>query len=75
LVPSGKMTKEALDRAKAFKPAGWEGEPGFEYFGAELNGATDGGKPLLRSRCWKPGGARILVKNDGSVELEKTSSQ
>jgi hypothetical protein len=75
LVPSGKITKEALDQANAFKPAGWEGEPGFEYFGAEMNARADGGKTLLRSRCWKPGGARILVTNDGSVQLEKTSSQ
>jgi hypothetical protein len=75
LVSSGKITRAALDQAKAFKPAGWEGEPGFAYFGAELNNGPDAGKPLLRSRCWKPGGTRILVKNDGSVELEKASSQ
>jgi hypothetical protein len=75
LVSSGKIPRAALDQAKAFKPAGWEGEPGFEYFGAELNNGPDAGKPLLRSRCWKPGGTRILVKNDGSVELEKASSQ
>jgi hypothetical protein len=75
LVSKGKITKESLDEANAFKPKGWQGEPGFEYLGAELNDSSGGDKPLLRSRCWDAAGKRFVVTNDGSVQLEKVSSQ
>jgi hypothetical protein len=71
LTPSGKVTQELLDQFKNFKPDGWLGEPGFEYLGGELNDSSEGGKVLLRSRCWSPDGKRILATNDTSVELEK----
>jgi hypothetical protein len=72
LVTAGKLTKATLDEAQSFKPKGWEGEPGFEYFGAQLNESSEGGKPLLRCRCWMAGGKkRFIVSNDGSVELDK----
>src|SRR4029079_14534857 len=75
LAPSANVTQELLNKFKNFKPDGWLGESGFEYFGGELNDGSEGTKPLLRSRCWSPDGQRILVTNDTSVALEKTPSK
>jgi hypothetical protein len=68
---TGKITAEALEQARNFKPDKWLGEAGFEFLGADLNDSTEGGKPLVKSRCWDSRGRRIVGTNDTSVALYK----
>lgn len=71
LVASGAIEREVLDKAQSFRPAGWLGEPGFEYHGASMNDADPGSKLLLESRCHDANGKSIVVTNDTSVELAR----
>jgi hypothetical protein len=75
LAATGKISSEALDQAMTFKPDKWLGEAGFDFLGAGLNDSSEGGKPILKSRCWDSRGRRIMATNDASIELSQEPSR
>jgi hypothetical protein len=70
LVTAGALEREVLDKLQSFKPTGWQGEPGFEYRGANMNDSSPGDMILLIGRCQDAKGKGIVVTNDTSVELK-----
>jgi hypothetical protein len=69
LVTTEILEQDVLDKLQSFKPAGWQGDPGFDYRGANMNDASDGGMILLISRCRDARGNQVVVTNDTAVEL------
>jgi hypothetical protein len=70
LVTAGAISQELLDQVKNFKPDGWSGEAGFEYYGAGQTDATSAGKPLFISRAYDSKNRRIVLTGDGKLELK-----
>lgn len=75
LVSSGALDDQGfLLKLASFKPAGWQGSPGFEYRGVGMKDSDPGDKVLLISNCQDRKEQRIVVTNDGVAQLQKPAS-
>ena len=75
LVSSGVLDDRGiLLKIASFKPATWQGAPGFEYRGLGMKDSDPGNKVLLISNCQDRTGKRIIVTNDSAAQLQKPVS-
>ena len=75
LISSGALDDQGiLLKIASFKPAGWQGAPGFEYRGLGMKDSDPGNKVLLISNRQDRTEKRIVVTNDSAAQLQKPAS-
>jgi hypothetical protein len=75
LISSGVLEDRGfLLKFASFKPAGWQGAPGFEYRGMGMTDSDPGSKVLLISNCQDRTDKRIIVTKDSAAQLQKPAS-
>lgn len=73
LVEGNLFTDEELQKIHAYKPTAWKGPPGFSYHGAGVDDTASGNTKILISHAENSDGKRMVVRHDGSVNVEDAS--